>query len=154
MGAEIGATTSLFPYNSRMRDYLKATRRENIASEADKYATSLLTADANAPYDQVCFLLALWYGVTSYEAGLISLWLCKENKKLCDWKIVFTLYISPRAPHTYDFVVLTSLTHPRNILMVVLQIRKAKDLSASLRTLTRIFFCFWKWLIFWTPPIN
>jgi hypothetical protein len=54
MGAEIGATTSLFPYNSRMRDYLKVTRREGIASEADKYAKSLLTADANAPYDQVC----------------------------------------------------------------------------------------------------
>lgn len=53
MGAEIGATTSLFPYNSRMRDYLKATRRDDIASEADKYAKSLLTADANAPYDQV-----------------------------------------------------------------------------------------------------
>lgn len=53
MGAEIGATTSLFPYNSRMRDYLKATRREDVASEADKYAKSLLTADANAPYDQL-----------------------------------------------------------------------------------------------------
>ncbi|GFG35271.1 hypothetical protein Cfor_06556, partial [Coptotermes formosanus] len=53
MGAEIGATTSVFPYNSRMRDYLKATRREDIASEADKYAKSLLTADASAPYDQL-----------------------------------------------------------------------------------------------------
>jgi len=53
MGAEIGATTSVFPYNSRMRDYLKATRREDVASEADKYAKSLLTADANAPYDQL-----------------------------------------------------------------------------------------------------
>jgi hypothetical protein len=57
MGAEIGATTSLFPYNSRMRDYLRATRREDIATEADKYATSLLTADASAPYDQVCFVI-------------------------------------------------------------------------------------------------
>jgi hypothetical protein len=65
MGAEIGATTSLFPYNSRMRDYLKATRRHDIASEADKYAKSLLTADANAPYDQVCFPFALQYGVTA-----------------------------------------------------------------------------------------
>jgi hypothetical protein len=36
--------------------------------------------------------------------------------------------------HTYDFIVLTSLTHPRKILLVVLQIRKAKDLSATLRT--------------------
>jgi hypothetical protein len=41
---------------------------------------------------------------------------------------------SPRAPHTYDFVVLTSLTHPRKILLVVLEIGKAKDLSAPLRS--------------------
>jgi len=26
MGAEIGATTSVFPYNSRMKDYLVATK--------------------------------------------------------------------------------------------------------------------------------
>ncbi|PSN29626.1 Aconitate hydratase, partial [Blattella germanica] len=57
MGAEIGATTSIFPYNSRMRDYLKATRRSEIAGEADKYAKSILTADSNAPYDQVCKLV-------------------------------------------------------------------------------------------------
>ena len=29
MGAEIGATTSVFPYNSRMRDYLQATNRQD-----------------------------------------------------------------------------------------------------------------------------
>jgi homoaconitase/3-isopropylmalate dehydratase large subunit len=28
MGAEIGATTSVFPYNSRMADYLAATDRK------------------------------------------------------------------------------------------------------------------------------
>ena len=28
MGAEIGATTSVFPFNSRMADYLKATNRQ------------------------------------------------------------------------------------------------------------------------------
>ena len=28
MGAEIGATTSVFPYNQRMRDYLVATNRK------------------------------------------------------------------------------------------------------------------------------
>ncbi len=27
MGAEIGATTSVFPYNERMGEYLKATKR-------------------------------------------------------------------------------------------------------------------------------
>jgi hypothetical protein len=48
-------------------------------------------------------------------------------------KNVFTLHIPPWAPHTYDFVVLTSLTHPRKILLLVLQIgkyeiEKTKDL--------------------------
>jgi hypothetical protein len=34
----------------------------------------------------------------------------------------------PRAPHTYDFVVLTSLTHPRKkILLLVLQIGNMKS---------------------------
>lgn len=28
MGAEIGATTSVFPYNERMAEYLRATNRE------------------------------------------------------------------------------------------------------------------------------
>jgi hypothetical protein len=39
-------------------------------------------------------------------------------------KKVFTLHIPPWAPHTYDFVVLTSLTHTRKIIFVVLQIEK------------------------------
>jgi len=30
MGAEIGATTSLFPYNKRMHEYLKATQRGSM----------------------------------------------------------------------------------------------------------------------------
>jgi aconitate hydratase len=38
MGAEIGATTSMFPYNKRMRDYLTATGREGIAALADGFA--------------------------------------------------------------------------------------------------------------------
>ncbi len=36
MGAEIGATTSIFPYDSRMRDYLIATGREQVANHAEK----------------------------------------------------------------------------------------------------------------------
>ncbi|CAG5121765.1 unnamed protein product [Candidula unifasciata] len=52
MGAEIGATTSVFPYNHRMQDYLKATSREGIASLANSYK-DLLSSDANAEYDQV-----------------------------------------------------------------------------------------------------
>lgn len=36
MGAEIGATTSLFGYDEKMRAYLAGTRREDVAAEADK----------------------------------------------------------------------------------------------------------------------
>lgn len=53
MGAEIGATTSIFPYNYRMQDYLKATGRLEVAAAADQHKTGLLTADSNAKYDQI-----------------------------------------------------------------------------------------------------
>lgn len=53
MGAEIGATTSTFPFNGRMADYLKSTGRDGIASEAAKYQSKLLTADQGAQYDEV-----------------------------------------------------------------------------------------------------
>ncbi|MDZ7740244.1 MAG: aconitate hydratase [Bacteroidota bacterium] len=41
MGAEIGATTSLFGYDERMSEYLKGTRRARVAEEADKIAEHL-----------------------------------------------------------------------------------------------------------------
>lgn len=52
MGAEIGATTSMFPYNNRMGDYLSATGRSGIASLADSFRDNL-SADENATYDQL-----------------------------------------------------------------------------------------------------
>lgn len=52
MGAEIGATTSVFPFNSRMGDYLRATSRPDIAAASEKFAHNL-TPDAGAKYDQV-----------------------------------------------------------------------------------------------------
>ena len=52
MGAEIGATTSVFPYNERMAAYLKSTFREDIAKEANRFQ-DLLTADEGAKYDEV-----------------------------------------------------------------------------------------------------
>ncbi|KAJ3576027.1 hypothetical protein NP233_g697 [Leucocoprinus birnbaumii] len=51
MGAEIGATTSLFPFNSRMVDYLKATKRGQIADYAKSFSHNL-QADKDAEYDQ------------------------------------------------------------------------------------------------------
>ncbi|MCF8388895.1 MAG: aconitate hydratase, partial [Bacteroidales bacterium] len=41
MGAEIGATTSLFGYDERMAEYLKGTKRAEVAKEADKVAEHL-----------------------------------------------------------------------------------------------------------------
>merc|ERR1711899_74791 len=53
MGAEIGATTSVFPFNKRMADYLAATNRSDIAAEAQKVQASLLTPDEGCEYDQI-----------------------------------------------------------------------------------------------------
>ena len=46
MGAEIGATCSIFPYDERMEVYLKSTGRKQIADLANKYKEHL-TADPN-----------------------------------------------------------------------------------------------------------
>lgn len=52
MGAEIGATTSVFPFNSRMEDYLHATKRGDIAKYARSFAHNL-KPDEGCEYDQV-----------------------------------------------------------------------------------------------------
>jgi aconitate hydratase len=52
MGAEVGATTSIFPYTKSMGRYLRATRREKIADLADKYS-DFLRSDENSKYDEV-----------------------------------------------------------------------------------------------------
>jgi aconitate hydratase len=52
MGAEIGATCSVFPYDHNMAMYLKATGREAIADAADKVAVDL-RPDDGALYDQL-----------------------------------------------------------------------------------------------------
>ncbi|NBS29824.1 MAG: aconitate hydratase, partial [Actinobacteria bacterium] len=52
MGAEIGATTSVFAYDSNMSDYLRSTGRGAIASAADAVADDL-RPDEGATYDQV-----------------------------------------------------------------------------------------------------
>jgi aconitate hydratase len=42
MGAELGATTSLFPYDDRMSRYLRMTRRQAIAELADQHGLALV----------------------------------------------------------------------------------------------------------------
>ncbi|HJN74487.1 MAG TPA: aconitate hydratase [Myxococcota bacterium] len=58
MGAEHGATTSTFPYDQRMGDYLRATGRARIAELADRYAEHLradpeVLAEPERYYDRV-----------------------------------------------------------------------------------------------------
>ena len=58
MGAELGATCSLFPYDSRMKAYLEVTNRSDIAAIADKnkdllHADAEVIADPEKYYDQV-----------------------------------------------------------------------------------------------------
>jgi aconitate hydratase len=58
MGAEIGATCSLFPYDHRSAMYLKSTRREDLASLADQFAEYLrpdpdVEAEPERYYDRV-----------------------------------------------------------------------------------------------------
>ncbi|KAH9056982.1 aconitate hydratase [Lactarius vividus] len=54
MGAEVGATTSTFPYTPSMRAYLHATRRGPVARAADEAAAEgFLSADAGAEYDEL-----------------------------------------------------------------------------------------------------
>ena len=53
MGAEIGATTSIFPYDSKMSNYLKSTSRTELAELADEIKQDL-SADSevyNSPED-------------------------------------------------------------------------------------------------------
>lgn len=45
MGAEVGATTSIFPFDSHTADYLNATGRNDVASLAEKYKEYLKADD-------------------------------------------------------------------------------------------------------------
>ena len=52
MGAEVGATASVFPFDERMATYLEATGRGEVAAAA-RLASSELAADPGARYDRV-----------------------------------------------------------------------------------------------------
>ena len=54
MGAELGATGDVFPYDSRMATYLRATRRAGLADLADCHI-HLLTADPEVAQDPAQF---------------------------------------------------------------------------------------------------
>ena len=58
MGAEVGATTSLFPYDSSMDDYLRATNRSEVADMAKDFSEYLVPdaeveANPSQYYDRI-----------------------------------------------------------------------------------------------------
>jgi aconitate hydratase len=58
MGAELGATTSVFPFDSRMAAYLRATERADLALLAEEYREHLVAdrevaRDPKAFYDEI-----------------------------------------------------------------------------------------------------
>ncbi|RKP14655.1 aconitate hydratase [Piptocephalis cylindrospora] len=55
MGAEVGATTSLFPYTPAMASYLKATRRSHMAEAANAVASEYLSPDTDVTRDPKSF---------------------------------------------------------------------------------------------------
>lgn len=71
MGAEVGATTSTFPYSSNMRSYLKATGRSAVAAAADDAASKgFLAADEGAEYDDIIEIVSVSFishSVTKFD---------------------------------------------------------------------------------------
>ena len=58
MGAEVGATTSVFPFTENMGKYLVSTHREHVKREASRFMVAsgsrhLLTPDHGAKYDEI-----------------------------------------------------------------------------------------------------
>ena len=58
MGAELGATCSIFPYDNAMAEYLSRTERKSLAEIANSYmhlltADSAVVADSHKYYDEV-----------------------------------------------------------------------------------------------------
>jgi aconitate hydratase len=72
MGAELGATTSIFPYDERMATYLKATEREEIADLANAHA-ELLRADPEVEQDpEKYFDVIVEIDMSSLEPHLVG----------------------------------------------------------------------------------
>lgn len=58
MGAEVGATCSVFPFNQGMADYLELTGRSTTARTAEDYRDDL-KADEGAVYDQLIDIVSM-----------------------------------------------------------------------------------------------
>lgn len=72
MGAEVGATTSTFPYSANMEAYLRATGRGPVADAANR-AGGFLKADEGAEYDEVIEIVSISHLSSQFCTGLTTI---------------------------------------------------------------------------------
>lgn len=118
MGAEIGATTSLFPFNHRMVSYLNATKRSQIADYAKRFSHNL-QADKGAEYDQVINIVSI-----------VCLWLLIDVSPFSSYRIF--LRSSPTSTDLSHLILLHQSRSSRT-----LSSKTTGRLSSRLRSLDR-----------------
>ena len=72
MGAELGATTSLFPYDERMDTYLKVTGRENLLSTIHNFEKDLVADPETAQNPEKYYDLVIDINLSELEPSLVG----------------------------------------------------------------------------------
>lgn len=72
MGAELGATTSIFPYDERMDTYLKVTARENLLPIIHKYKEHLVADKETAASPEKYYDLVVEINLSELEPSLVG----------------------------------------------------------------------------------
>ena len=72
MGAEIGATCSVFPYDERMRTYLAATERAGLAQVADRHKHLLVADDDVAKHPEKYFDEVIEIDLSTLEPHVVG----------------------------------------------------------------------------------
>ena len=72
MGAELGATTSIFPYDERMATYLRASERPELAALADRFAEHLRADDDVAANPEKYFGRVVEIDLSTLEPHLVG----------------------------------------------------------------------------------
>jgi aconitate hydratase len=72
MGAELGATTSVFPYDARMDTYLKVTERENLLPLIHQYAEHLVADPETAKEPNKYYDLVIEIDLSTLAPSLVG----------------------------------------------------------------------------------
>jgi aconitate hydratase len=84
MGAEVGATTSIFPYDESMERYLVATSRSNIASAANKIAHELKVDDEVNKSPEKFFDQVIEINLSELEPHIVGPYSPDLSRKISD----------------------------------------------------------------------